>query len=502
VKRRRVRLPASVDRPSSIVASPTWWAAHAPARLLHVASDDRLVELVRGGSEPAFEVVFDRHHRGVLALCRHMLGSPQEAEDAVQHTFLAAYRDLAGSRKTIRLRPWLYTIARHRCLSLLRARREKPVEELESLSTEHLSAAVQRRQDLRDLLFDVSGLPHDQRAALVLAEVGDVSHEEIAQVLGVRREKVKALVYQARSSLIASREARETPCGEIRTQLAQLRGGALRRTTLRRHLRDCPGCRAFRAALQKQRRMLALALPVAPSLALKGGALAATLGTGGAVVGGSAGTALTAKVLVVATVAGGGAAGVRAATSHHRPAPQPPRVVRAIEPPARTAAPAVVTAEQQEAAPVVPARLRRATPRSAPRTRKPPHKPAAPVAERAVPAPPPPAAVHPPAPPAPHEAPPAPAPQVPAEAPTPEPLSTPQPPVPVPVPEPEPELAPPPPPAAPTAPASPGEQTGDAPTLDATADQGSTDDSTAGEGQPHRPAEQGDGGGNHGGDGG
>ena len=60
------------------------------AVLLRMASDERLVEQVRAGSEPAFELVYDRHHRGILAFCRHMLGSAEEAEDAVQHTFMAA----------------------------------------------------------------------------------------------------------------------------------------------------------------------------------------------------------------------------------------------------------------------------------------------------------------------------------------------------------------------------------------------------------------------------
>jgi RNA polymerase sigma factor (sigma-70 family) len=305
-----------------------------PARLLRLASDDRLVEYLRNGSEPAFEAVFERHHRAILAFCRHMLGSAEEAEDAVQHTFMAAYRSLVGSDRPIQLRPWLYTVARNRCLSLLRARREKPLDDLGDLPTENLSAEVQRRQDLRDLLRDVGELPEEQRAALVLAEVGGVSHDEIAQVLGVQREKVKALVFQARSSLIASRDARETPCDEIREQLAELRGGALRRNTLRRHLSGCPGCREFRTALQEQRKMLALALPVVPSLALKQAVMAGTLGSGaaaasgaggaaGAAAGGSllagGGAAVTAKVLAVAAIAGGGAVALEAGAPHEQP---------------------------------------------------------------------------------------------------------------------------------------------------------------------------------------
>jgi len=396
VKKPAALVPAtgSVDNASNMEASaatrPTRPAPRVPARLLRLASDERLVEHVRGGSEAAFEAIFDRHHRGILAFCRHMLGSPEEAEDAVQHTFMAAYRNIAGSRREIQLRPWLYTIARNRCLSVLRARRERPVEDLDELATENLAAEVQRREDLRDLLRDVGGLPEDQRAALVLAEVGGVSHDEIAQVLGVQREKVKALVFQARSSLIASRAARETPCDEIRLQLSELRGGALRRNTLRRHLKTCPGCREFRAALQEQRKMLAVALPVVPTIALKQGVMASALGSSaaaasGAAAGGAAGTAAggsllaggaatTAKVLAIAALAGGGVAGVKAVAPEKQaaaPAPAPARDGAPISereapaaPAARRAAPAAVggAAQPAEGAPGV--RRRRSEQRS------------------------------------------------------------------------------------------------------------------------------------------
>ena len=221
--------------------------------ILGSASDETLVASVRGGSEAAFEALYDRHVRGILGLCRHLLGSADEAEDAVQHTFLAAYRDLVASTKPIQLRPWLYTIARNRCFTLLRARREQPLTPADEPATENLSIAVQRRQDLRDMLADLSALPDEQRAALVLAELGAVPHDEIATVLGVPRDKVKALVFQGRSSLIASRKARDTPCAEIRPQLATLRAGGLRRTTLRRHLRECAGCRGFRTDVVAQR---------------------------------------------------------------------------------------------------------------------------------------------------------------------------------------------------------------------------------------------------------
>jgi RNA polymerase sigma factor (sigma-70 family) len=258
-----------------------------PRRVLAALPDDRLAERVRVGDTVAFEILYDRHHRGVLGFCRHMLRSADEAEDAVQHAFIAAYNDLQrGDERDIRFKPWLYTIARNRCLSVLRARREQASDDLE-ITTDRLSDDVQNRADLQTLLADIGELPDDQREALVLSEVGDLSHAEVAGVIGCEVAKVKSLVFQARSALIERREARETPCSEIREQLATLRGGALRRSHLRHHLKDCPGCQQYREEVRRQRQMLALALPVIPSVALRHNVLAA-IGGGGAAAGGSA----------------------------------------------------------------------------------------------------------------------------------------------------------------------------------------------------------------------
>src|SRR5215213_8412775 len=249
-------------------------------RLLALVGDDRLVEQIQRGNEAAFEVAFERHGAGILAFCRHMVGSHEEAEDVVQHTFAAAFKDLQrDGERSIALKAWLYAIARNRCVSVLRARREQAAE-LEELPTDGLSEQVERRAELRELLADVGQLPEDQRAALLLAEAAGLSHAEVAQVLGCETAGVKGLVFRARSGLIERRLARETPCDEIREQLATLRGGALRRNELRHHLRSCPGCSAYRAELRHQRKLLAVALPVTPSFGLKGSVLAAA-GVGG-----------------------------------------------------------------------------------------------------------------------------------------------------------------------------------------------------------------------------
>jgi hypothetical protein len=68
-----------------------------PAAFLRLASDDHLVGQLRAGSDGAFEALFDRHHKPLLAFCRQMLGSTAEAEEVVQDTFLAGYRGCTRS---------------------------------------------------------------------------------------------------------------------------------------------------------------------------------------------------------------------------------------------------------------------------------------------------------------------------------------------------------------------------------------------------------------------
>lgn len=293
-----------------------------PRRLLAALSDERLGTEIERGNDTAFAVIYDRHHRGLLALCRHMLRSREDGEDALQQTLASAFRALQSGRQPAQVKPWLYVIARNRCLTMLRARRETPVEEVVRDPTGGLSEEVERRTELRDLLADLDHLPERQKTALVLSEVGALDHAEVAQVLQCETKQVKALVFQARSALIEDRRAREIPCAEIREQLATASAGELRRSSLRRHVRVCSGCAEFRDEIRRQRRMLAVALPVAPSLGLRESALAAVgMGGGGAAGGGGLIAALgahgAAKVAAIAIATGGAVGGV--AVTHPEP---------------------------------------------------------------------------------------------------------------------------------------------------------------------------------------
>jgi RNA polymerase sigma factor (sigma-70 family) len=202
-----------------------------------------------------------------------MLGSRYDGEDALQQTFLRAYRALRDGRPPDSVRPWLFAIARNCCRTMLAARRdgELPSDAIE-LGFHGLAEDVRRRAELRQLTTDLARLPEDQRGALVLFELGDLSHPEIAAVIGCPPHKVKALVFQARTALIAERDARETPCERIRAELEAATGGALRRGALRRHLRQCEPCSAYRRSVARLRSGHPVILPVGVSAAVLDGA--------------------------------------------------------------------------------------------------------------------------------------------------------------------------------------------------------------------------------------
>jgi DNA-directed RNA polymerase specialized sigma24 family protein len=212
----------------------------------------RCMEAATAGDARAMGPIYERHHRGLLAFCRHMLGSREAAEQVVRDTFRSAQRELARSEEPVALRPWLYAIACNRCMAILRA-------------------GAPPRHD--DSVRGLGRLPVDERAALLLAEDGDLGPEEIGQVLGVPVERAEALVVHARDSLIAPRRPLTAACAAVRAELARPGTGEMRRSYLRRHLRECPRCRGYRESVRRQH--AALSAPVAASAGLREAAVGA-----------------------------------------------------------------------------------------------------------------------------------------------------------------------------------------------------------------------------------
>src|SRR3954451_5915841 len=85
--------------------------------LLRLQTDERLVPLIRRGHHGAFEALVQRYQPRLLAFCRHMLSSQEDAEDVLQEDFAASFNTICAEERPTNARPWLYRIARNRCLN-------------------------------------------------------------------------------------------------------------------------------------------------------------------------------------------------------------------------------------------------------------------------------------------------------------------------------------------------------------------------------------------------
>jgi RNA polymerase sigma factor (sigma-70 family) len=302
-----------------------------PTPLLRIQSDDRLVALTRRGNQSAYEALVARYQARLLAFCRHMLGSREDAEDVLQEVFAAAFNAMIADERPLNVRPWLYRIARNRSLNHLRRVQAIGVDSMDvHLSENGTSAAdkVHRREEFRQLVEDVQGLPETQRTALLLREIDALSYDQIAEAMDTTIPSVKSLLVRARVSLAESAQARQLTCEEVRDELGEVAEGLHRMTApVRRHLRQCDRCSAFRKHLRETNRALAAVFPVGPLLLLKklvlanlgttasAGGAAAGAGAAGAAGGAGAGSALSAGVGAVASKAAAGLAAAAIVTA-------------------------------------------------------------------------------------------------------------------------------------------------------------------------------------------
>ncbi|HEY1275694.1 MAG TPA: sigma-70 family RNA polymerase sigma factor, partial [Thermoleophilaceae bacterium] len=258
---------------------------------MRLQSDERLVALIRRGQHGAFEALVQRYQPRLLAFCRHMLSSQEDAEDVLQEVFAAAFNAICADARPINARPWLYRIARNRCLNHLRrasAAGQDSMDVFEGDGGITTADTVHRREEFRHIVRDVQELPETQRTALLLREIDALSYEQIAEAMETTVPSVKSLLVRARVSLAEAAEARLLTCDEVRVELGEVAEG-LKRTSapVRRHVRTCERCALFRKQLRQTNKALASILPVAPLLLLKK-TLLAHLGTTAAASGGSA----------------------------------------------------------------------------------------------------------------------------------------------------------------------------------------------------------------------
>jgi RNA polymerase sigma-70 factor (ECF subfamily) len=188
----------------------------------HLMQDDQLLERARAGDEDAFAALVEPRRRELHAHCYRMLGSVDDAEDALQDALVRAWRGLPKFAARSSVRAWLYKIATNVCLDAIarRPKRVLPVDYgpaadphdgpgqplIESVWIEPYPDAPEARYEEREsvelaFIAALQHLPATQRAALIMREVLGFSAKEAAELLETSTASVNSLMQRARKAV-------------------------------------------------------------------------------------------------------------------------------------------------------------------------------------------------------------------------------------------------------------------------------------------------------------
>ena len=188
-----------------------------PGAVPNEIDEKALLDRLRAGEDAAFAELMRAYGGRLLAVARRMLRSEEEARDAVQDAFLAAFRGLGAFEGDARLSTWLHRIAVNACLMKLRTRRRKPEEPIDDLLPTFLEDGHQaepacgwrepgderlaREQTRRLVRACIDRLPEGYREVLVLRDVEELDTDETAALLGLTPSAVKTRLHRARQAL-------------------------------------------------------------------------------------------------------------------------------------------------------------------------------------------------------------------------------------------------------------------------------------------------------------
>ena len=167
--------------------------------------DTALVGACLEGHRDAFEAIVARHGRAVYQLCYRFAGNHEDAADLAQDVFLRAYRGLGSFRGQSALGTWLYRIGVNVCLNKVSGKkpRTEPLGDRDVLPSTEPDAASRLLAGERAVRVRaaITRVPDKQRATVILRVYQELSHQEIAQVLGSSVGAVKANFFHALNNL-------------------------------------------------------------------------------------------------------------------------------------------------------------------------------------------------------------------------------------------------------------------------------------------------------------
>lgn len=168
--------------------------------------DDRVVvDAFLAGRREAFDVIVRRHRRSIYLLCHRFVGNHEDASDLSQDVFVRAFKGLARFKHESALSTWLYRVCVNTCLNRVSAKvpETEPVEAADLVdagATNPLQEIVKQERAAR-VRRAIRKLPPKQRATLILRVYHELSHDEIARILGSTVGAAKANLFHALGNL-------------------------------------------------------------------------------------------------------------------------------------------------------------------------------------------------------------------------------------------------------------------------------------------------------------
>jgi RNA polymerase sigma-70 factor (ECF subfamily) len=167
--------------------------------------EGQLVSACLAGQREAFDIIVERHRRSVYLLCYRFVGNHEDASDLSQDVFVRAYKGLQRFRGQSSLGTWIYRIGVNVCLNRVSVKRPitEPIDARPHLDQRAVDPAEEllkgeRASQVREA---IAQLPRKQRATVILRVYHELSHEEIAGILGSSVGAVKANFFHALGNL-------------------------------------------------------------------------------------------------------------------------------------------------------------------------------------------------------------------------------------------------------------------------------------------------------------
>lgn len=185
-----------------------------PSRPLDLSREEDLVAALKDGDDDAFAILVKAYRDRLHSVARRFFSEEEDARDAVQEAFLAAYRAIDRFEGNAKISTWLHRVVVNACLMKLRSRRRKPEQSLDAAATEtlvsHASGSAQDELEGHEVTqyvrAAIATLPEPHRSVLRLREIEERDTRETAEALAISPAAVKTRLHRARTALRSSLE--------------------------------------------------------------------------------------------------------------------------------------------------------------------------------------------------------------------------------------------------------------------------------------------------------